>query len=226
MRHIQSSTVRAQPARIIIADDHDLARAGLRSMLEGERWLEIVGEAVDGQQALALCRQLAPDLALLDVRMPELDGLAATRAIRQACPRTAILIVTTHEHPDYLLEALKAGAAGYLLKDVTRHDLLTTIRRLLRGESILSGEIAARALQRLADEKAHREDSSPKRLTPREREVLGWVVQGHTNREIAGKLSLSVGTVKIHVEHIIAKLGVSDRTQAAVRAIEWGLLEQ
>ena len=195
-------------------------------MLEGEGWLEIVGEAVDGQQAVALCRQLSPELALLDVRMPVLDGLAATRAIRQASPATTVLIITTHEHPGYLVEALKAGAAGYLLKDVTRHDLLTAIQRLLRGESILSGEIAARALQRLTEEKVQRDEPLPERLTPREREVLGWIVQGHTNREIASKLSVSAGTVKVHVEHIIAKLGASDRTQAAVRAVELGLLQQ
>lgn len=212
------------PIRVIIADDHELARAGLRSMLESEHGLEVVGEAADGQQALVLCRRLAPDLALLDVRMPTMDGLAAARAIRQACPATAILIVTTHEDPDYLLQALKVGAAGYLLKDVTRHELLVTIRRVLRGESVLSGEMAARALQRLSDERARRNEPSPERLTPREREVLALIVEGQTNREIAAKLSLSVGTVKIHVEHIIAKLGVADRTQAAVRALEHGLL--
>ena len=156
--------------------------------------------------------------------MPTMDGLAAARAIKQACPATAILIVTTHEDPDYLLQALKVGAAGYLLKDVTRHELLVTIRRVLRGESVLSGEMAARALQRLSDERAHRDEPSPERLTPREREVLALIVEGQTNREIAAKLSLSVGTVKIHVEHIIAKLGVADRTQAAVRALEHGLL--
>ncbi len=224
MKHSPPSATRMGPVRVIIADDHELARAGLRSMLESERGLEVVGEAADGQQALALCRHLTPDLALLDVRMPTMDGLAAARAIKQACPATAILIVTTHEDPDYLLQALKVGAAGYLLKDVTRHELLVTIRRVLRGESVLSGEMAARALQRLSDERAHRDEPAPERLTPREREVLALIVEGQTNREIAAKLSLSVGTVKIHVEHIIAKLGVADRTQAAVRALEHGLL--
>jgi len=160
----------------------------------------------------------------MDVRMPDMDGLAATHAITQACPGTRVLIVTTHENPDYLLAALRAGAAGYLLKDVTRYDLLATIRRALRGESVLSGEIATRALQRLAAQPTYQANQSPERLTPREREVLAQIVEGQTNREIARKLSLSVGTVKIHVEHIIGKLGVSDRTQAAVRAVEGGLL--
>src|SRR5829696_6120220 len=209
---------------MIIADDHELARAGLRNMLEGDRGLTLVGEAATGRAAVALCQELRPDLALLDVRMPEMDGLAAARAIRQACPETRVLIVTTHENPDYLLAALKAGVAGYVLKDVTRQDLLSTIRRVLRGESVLSGEIAVRALQRMADEQAALATVIPERLTLRAREVLQHVVEGHTNRVIAEKLSLSIGTVKIHVEHIIAKLGVSDRTQAAVRAVESGLL--
>ena len=213
-------------ARVLIADDHELSRAGLRSMLAGERWLDLVGEASNGREAVALCRQLQPDLALLDVRMPEMDGLAATRSIKQACPRTSVLIITTHDHSDYLIAALKAGASGYLLKDVTRQELLSALSRLLRGESILDGERVARALQRLADAPTLYDGPTPERLTPREREVLRLLAQGMTNREIAGQLTLSVGTVKIHVEHIIAKLGVSDRTQAAVRAVESGLLKE
>jgi DNA-binding NarL/FixJ family response regulator len=224
MKQQQTSSQRAVPARMIIADDHELSRAGLRSMLAGERALTLVGEAANGREAVALCRELKPDLALLDVRMPEMDGLAATRAIKQESLATCVLIVTTHEDPDYLLAALKAGAAGYLLKDVTRHELLLTIRRVLRGESVLSGEIAARTLQRLAAGPSQQSRAPTERLTPRERDVLELIVEGRTNREIAEQLTLSVGTVKIHVEHIIAKLGVSDRTQAAVRAIESGLL--
>jgi DNA-binding NarL/FixJ family response regulator len=224
MRNNQTVPPRSTPARVIIADDHELARAGLRSMLADDRGLQIVGEAADGREALALCQQLQPDLAVLDVRMPEMDGLAATRAIKQVCPKTGVLIVTTHEHQEYLLAALKAGAAGYLLKDITRQDLLGAVRRVLRGESILDGALAARMLQRLADGATAYNGPPPERLTPREREVLQLITQGLTNREIAAQLSLSVGTIKIHVEHIIAKLGVSDRTQAAVRAVESGLL--
>jgi DNA-binding NarL/FixJ family response regulator len=212
---------RPMPARMIIADDHELARAGLRNMLGGDRSLTLVGEATNGREALKLCQELQPDLALLDVRMPEMDGLAATQAIRQACPQTRVLIMTTHTNPDYLLAALKAGAAGYVLKDIARHELLSTIRRVLTGESVLSGEIAARALQHIVDQQS----SAPSdQLTPREREVLARIVEGHTNRQIAQALSISLGTVKFHVEHIIAKLGVTDRTQAAVRAVESGLL--
>lgn len=220
----QTPAQRLAPARMVIADDHELARAGLRSMLESDRALTLVGEASNGVEAVALCQKLKPDLALLDVRMPELDGLAATREIRRVSPATRVVIVTTHENPDYLLAALTAGAVGYLLKDVTRQDLLSTLRRVLRGESVLSSEIATRALQHLTGQQAHHPGQPPERLTPRECDVLRLVVEGLTNREIAGRLTLSVGTVKIHVEHIIAKLGVADRTQAAVRAVEWDLL--
>jgi len=213
------------PARVVIADDHELARAGLRSMLEGDRGLALVGEATNGAEAVALCEELKPELALLDVRMPEMDGLAATRMIRQVSPATRVLIVTTYENPDYLLAALKAGAAGYLLKDITRHDLLATVRRVLRGESVLSGAIATRTLQQLTSRQTRPDGLTPERLTPRERDVLKLVVEGRTNRQIAEQLSLSIGTVKIHVEHIIAKLGVADRTQAAVHAVEWKLLQ-
>ncbi|HMQ29107.1 MAG TPA: response regulator transcription factor [Chloroflexaceae bacterium] len=213
------------PARLIIADDHDLARLGLRRMLADAPGLELVGEAGDGRAAVALCQRVQPDLALIDVRMPDLDGLATTRAIKERLPLTRVLIITTHEHPDYLVAALKAGAAGYLLKDITRDALLDTIRRVLRGESILSGEMVARALQRLAGERRPPAAPPPERLTPREGEVLALVVEGLTNREIAARLGISVGTAKIHVEHIIGKLGVSDRTQAAVCAIRYGLVQ-
>lgn len=212
-------------ARIVIVDDHELARAGLRSMLEGERGIELVGEASNGVEAVELCRRTQPDLALLDIRMPEMDGLMATRAIKQECPRTSVLIITTHESPDYLILALKAGAAGYLLKDITRQELIRTIRLVLRGESILSGNVAVRALEQLTLQHSERDKTPVERLTRRERDVLEHMVLGKTNREIAAALTLSVGTVKSHVEHIIAKLGVSDRTQAAVRTVELGLLE-
>jgi DNA-binding NarL/FixJ family response regulator len=216
---------RGAAARLIIADDHELARAGLRSMISGEPGLEIVGEATNGREALELARRHEPDLALLDMRMPEMDGLAATRAIKQECPKTAVVIVTMHENPDYLFEALKAGAAGYLLKDASQREVVTAVRRVLRGESLLNQDLATQLLRRLAGEASGAGGARPpERLTPREHEVLRLLAQGQTNREIAKSLVVSVGTVKVHVEHIIAKLGVSDRTQAAVRAVELGLL--
>jgi len=215
---------RAKPARIVIADDHELARAGLRAMLTDQRGFELVGEASNGQEALLLCRRLQPDLALIDVRMPEMDGLSTCRAVKQECPATSVILVTMHANPEYLFEALKAGAAGYVLKDVSQRELISAVQKVLHGESILNQELVARLLQRLASETQSREDLPAGRLSPREREVLELLTKGQTNREIARKLTVSVSTVKIHVEHILAKLGVSDRTQAAVRATEMGLL--
>lgn len=215
---------KAKPARLLIADDHELARAGLRTMLTGQRGLELVGEAATGREALILCRRLQPDLALIDVRMPELDGLATCHAIKQECQGTSVILITIHENPEYLLEALKAGAAGYVLKDISQRELITAVQGVLRGESMLNKELVIRLLQRLASETPYQEELSPEQLSPREREVLQLLTQGQTNREIAQNLTVSVSTVKIHVEHILAKLGVSDRTQAAVRAFELGLL--
>ena len=155
--------------------------------------------------------------------MPELDGLAATRAIKDECPRTAVVIITNHANPDYLFEALKAGAAGYVLKEASQREVVSAVRQVLRGESLLNAELATKLLERLARQPT--EAAVPAdRLTTRERDVLRLLAQGKTNREIATELFVSVGTVKIHVEHIISKLGVSDRTQAAVRAVELGLL--
>jgi DNA-binding NarL/FixJ family response regulator len=221
-----ATPARRGTARLIIADDHELARAGLRSMIGGEPGIEIVGEAANGREALDLCRQIQPDLALMDMRMPEMDGLAATRAIKAECPRTSVIIVTLHENPDYLFEALKAGAAGYLLKDASQREVVTAVRRVLRGESLLDPNLASQLLHRLAGEPHDTTGAAaaPERLTPREHEVLRLLAQGQTDREIARSLMVSTGTVKIHVDHIVAKLGALDRTAAAVRAVELGLL--
>ena len=281
------------PARILIADDHALVREGLRTMLSGEDGIEVIAEANDGQQALDVCRELGPDLVLMDVRMPVMDGLEATRKIKQEMPKTSVMMVTMHENPDYLFEAVKAGAAGYVLKDASGERLLSAVRRTLEGESPLNQELAMRLLVRLSresggsreertgggsgersgmaspgasratPEEAPREEGAPLAsrpvatgpetaqpeathtgthqagsgrsgqtrgtelmgsLTPREIEVLRLLSQGQTNPQIAQNLLVSRGTVKIHVQHIISKLGVSDRTQAVVRAIESGIL--
>src|SRR5215210_2315087 len=226
-----------KPARIAIVDDHDLAREGLQDMLADEPDIEVVGEAANGREALAICSRVRPDLVLMDVRMPQMDGLEATRAIKQEYPKISVLILTMHENPDYLLEALRAGAAGYVLKDAPQDEVATAVRQVLAGESPLNPELAARLLRRLAVEEGERgalsrvsregrrEGLYTEPLTPREQEVLGLMKLGHTNRKIAQQLVISPGTAKNHVEHIIQKLGVSDRTQAVVRALELGILE-
>jgi DNA-binding NarL/FixJ family response regulator len=248
----------SRAARILIVDDHALVREGLRTMLFGEEGIEVVAEANDGQQALSLCRELRPDLVLMDVRMPVMDGLEATRKIKAEMPQTSVMMVTMHENPDYLFEAVKAGAAGYVLKDASGERLLGAVRRTLEGESPLNQELAMRLLTRLARERGSRKGSergaakeAPEEaqgeslashsdasqdgtsesgqsrgaeqiesLTPREVEVLRLLSQGQTNPQIAQNLLFSVSTVKAQVRSILTKLGVSDRTQAAVRAIE------
>lgn len=203
-------------------------------MLEGEDDFEIVGEASNGREALQLCSRLRPDLVLMDVRMPKMDGLQATRAVRRDYPETSVLIVTMHENPDYLLEALKAGAAGYVLKDSSSEGLIAAVRKVVEGESPFNRKLATELLRKLADETRGtgadagiRDQAAqlPYPLTPREIEVLKLMALGQTNREISQNFVISVGTTKNHVEHIIAKLAVSDRTQAVVRALELGIID-
>jgi DNA-binding NarL/FixJ family response regulator len=209
-------------ARLVIVDDHDLVRAGVRTLLSGERGLEIVGEAATGRAAVALCRRVRPDLVLMDIRMPDLDGLAATRAIKRESPETSVILFTMYEHPDYLIEALKSGAAGFLLKGASKQELVTTVHQVLAGEAVLRPDLVVQFLRQLSGRPA--EAGAVARLTKRERDVLRLIALGHTNREIADILTLTVSTVKTHVEHLIDKLEVSDRTQAAVRAIERGVV--
>src|SRR5215217_3877508 len=225
----ESSGDRTGPTRLLIADDHELIRDGLRGMLRGEPGFEVVGEATNGREALELCRSLRPDMVLMDVRMPEMDGLEATRAIKREHPEIGVLIVTMHENPDYLFEAIKGGAAGYVLKDASRDELITAIHQALDGELPMDPDLAARLLRRLADEAQERAPARPSpqpelALTSHELEVLELLTQGQTNGGIARDLVVSTGTVRMHVKRVIEKLGVSDRTQAAVRAFELGLV--
>ena len=210
--------------RIIIVDDHELARAGLRSLLSGERDIQVIGEAANGRDALALCRRLKPDLALMDVRMPDMDGLAVTRAVKHESPNTSVILVTIYENPDYLLDALRAGAAGYVLKGASKQEILMSVRHVIDGESLLHPDLVLQLLTRMAGVPRSSTIEAP--LTRRERDVLRLVAYGQTNREIADTLGLTSSTAKTHVEHLIAKLGVSDRTQAAVKAVELGLVSQ
>lgn len=212
------------PARLVIADDHDLARLGLVGALQGERALTIVGEARNGREAVHLCQELHPDLVLMDVRMPQMDGLTATGEIVQTCPRTSVIMLTMQEDPEYVLEALKVGASGYLLKESGRTEIVTAIRQVLSGESLLHAGLVAELLQRLRKEQRPAPEAAVHTLSDRELEVLSLLAAGKTNREIATELVLSVSTVKTHVEHVIAKLEVADRTQAAVKATRMGIV--
>lgn len=218
-----------EPAQLVLVDDHHPFRAGLRDMLDDVPGLEIIGEAADGREAIELCRRVQPDLVLMDLRMPRMDGLAATQAIKEECPKAIVLVMTMHENPDYLLQALRAGAAGYILKDATYDEVVSAIREVLSGESPLAPKLATRLLRRLALEGAQEPAETQlestraallQSLTPRELQVLELLAIGKTNREIAEDFTISRGTVKNHVEHIMTKLGVSDRTQAVVRALE------
>ena len=222
------------PSRVLIADDHALFRAGIRTILSSRADIEVVGEAVDGEEAVALCRKTRPDLVMMDVGMPKIDGIEATRVIKAEFPRTLVLVLTAYAEDDLLMEAVRAGAAGYVVKDaVGPIELLDAVNGTLRGEPHVDQALVMRLIRRLASEAGPRTEpaaGTPRELpavplTEREIEVLQLLPQGKTNREIAAELHLSLSTVKKRLERIIAKLGVSDRTQAAVKAIELGLVD-
>ena len=219
--------------RIVIADDHPLYRGALRGLLEQHPDFEVVGEGQDGVEALELCRRLRPEVVLMDARMPKMDGLEATRAIKRELPSTIVLINTAIEEPNHLSEALRAGVSGYVLKTSSGSEITDAIRKALNGEDPLNQEISAQLLRRLlCEEEESRSFEQPQRapllgrLTQREVEVLRLVAMGQTNLQIAQSLLLSVSTVKKHIQHMVSKLEVSDRTQAAVKAIELGLLNE
>lgn len=221
--------VAKKTARLVLAGEHTLVRNGLREARIDESSVEVVGEATSGREVVALCARLRPDLVLMDVRMPEMDGIAATRAIKRGLPKIGVLLVTTYASTNYLFEALKAGADGYILKgEVSPDELISLVLRALSGDSLIDPDLAAKLLKRLVNEVQGRtaplSEEPLEPLTPRQLEVLGLLARGSTNREIAQILVVSRGTVKRHVEDIIAKLEVSDRTQAAVRAYELNLI--
>ena len=212
--------------RIVLADDQELVRTGFRMILRAEPELEVVGEAADGEEAVAQVARLRPDVILMDIRMPRVDGLAATRRILEAPnPRTRVLILTTFDQDEYVFQALRAGASGFLLKTVPADQLVAGVREVAAGEALLAPAITRRLIERFVSSFA-REPAPPPGyddLTAREREVLQLVARGMSNAEIAAALVVESSTVKTHVAALLSKLGVRDRVGAVVLAYESGL---
>ncbi|WP_277593521.1 response regulator [Pseudomonas chlororaphis] len=213
--------------RLVLADDHEVTRTGFVALLAGHPEFEVVGQARDGQEALELCERLQPDIAILDIRMPLLNGLGAARLLHQRQPAIKVVIFTMDDSPDHLEAAIAAGAVGYLLKDASRSEVLGALQRVAQGEEALNSTVSARLLRRMAERNAGGNGGTQVvALTARERQVLGLVAGGFSNREIGEKLGITTGTAKAHVERVIGKLGAADRTQAAVRGIALGLVAQ
>lgn len=207
--------------KVLIADDHGIVRSGLRKLLEGEDGIEVVGEACDGAEARDLALELRPDLAILDVKMPELNGLEATREIRTGAPEVSILILSMHEEERYLFEALKAGASGYVLKRAADSDLIDAIHAIERGEPFLTPEAQQALIRDVLGESHNHEEE----LTPREEQVVKLVAEAHTNKEIAELLGLAEKTAENHRSNAMRKLGMRDRVELVRYAIRRGLVE-
>lgn len=211
--------------RVLIADDEDLMRAGLIELLTADPEIAIIGEASSGHEAVELARRLAPDVVLMDVRMPDLDGIAATRELSRVAPNAKVLILTTFDQDDYVFGALRAGASGFLVKRTRPEDLIAAVRTIASGDSLLSPSVTRRVIDRMAQQPTP-ELSHQARLddlTPREREVLELIARGLSNREIAAALVVEKSTIRTHVRRILMKLDLRDRVQAVIFAYETGV---
>ncbi|HEX4692714.1 MAG TPA: response regulator transcription factor [Solirubrobacteraceae bacterium] len=210
------------PIRVLVADDHAVVREGLRTFLSLQDGIEVVGEAGDGEAAVREAEIRRPDVILMDLVMPRLDGVGAMRELRRRMPECRVIVLTSYAQDDRLLPAIQAGAAGYLLKDAEPREIARAVRAAHAGEALLAPAIAARLVAAIAQPAGAR---PTQRLTPREREVLALIGRGLPNKRIARELGVSEKTVKTHVGHVLAKLGVTDRTQAALHAVREGLTE-
>jgi NarL family two-component system response regulator LiaR len=209
--------------RVLLVDDHAVVREGLRTFLDLQDGLDVVGEAEDGEQAVSEAERLRPDVILMDLVMPNLDGVGAMRALRERLPDARVIVLTSFADDERLLPAIQAGAAGYLLKNVQPKELARAVRAAHAGEALLDPLVAARLVEEIAHP-SQRAEPDAQHLTPREREVLELLGGGLSNKRIALELGVSEKTVKAHVGHLLAKLGVADRTQAALYAVRAGLV--
>jgi DNA-binding NarL/FixJ family response regulator len=211
--------------RVLIADDDELMRAGLVELLGADPEIEVVGQASTGRQAVEQTRRLAPDVVLMDVRMPDLDGIGATRELSRAAPAARVLILTTFEQDDYVFGALRAGASGFLLKRARPEELIAAVHTVAAGEALLSPSVTRRVIDRMAQQPTPELADQVKldALTPREREVLELIARGLSNREIAAALVVEESTIRTHVKRILMKLDLRDRVQAVIFAYETGL---
>ena len=209
--------------KVLIVDDHEIVREGLRTVLRQEKDVEVVGEAGDGERAFAMARSLSPDVVLMDLVMPGMDGLEALKRIRQACPHTQVVVLTNLASDQTVRDAIASGAVGYLLKDVMKSELMQAIRNAQLGRPSLHPEAQRHLMRRVS---TPGERSLADDLTPRERTVLERIAHGRSNKQIASELQLTEGTVKGYVSAVLDKLGVDDRTQAALYAVKHGLVKQ
>lgn len=206
---------------VLISDDHTLIREGLRKILSTEEAIEVVGEAEDGQQAIEMAMQLKPDVILMDITMPNVNGIEATQAIKNTCPEIGIIALTIHDQEEYLFELIKAGASAYVLKDIRSDVLIKTILGVARGESFITPALTAKIFAEFSRLSTNNLQDTPlQELTKRELDVLRLLASGENNRNIAQKLYISEKTVKNHLSNIFQKLGVLDRTQAALLAVK------